>query len=79
MAPGAETTVSSGRSEGPIWETGKVNFGIQARNTHWTSLRRGPCQEVAESDQNRSSDGREHVRGGRGRPGYLQEVSEIIT
>lgn len=38
-------TDSSGRSEGASWETGKVNFRIQERNTHRTSPR-GPCPEV---------------------------------
>lgn len=39
VAPGAETADSSGRCKGPIWETGKVNFRIQATNTHRKSLR----------------------------------------
>lgn len=49
VAPGTGAAASSGRSEHPIWETGKVNLGIQRRNTHRTSPRRGPCQEVSES------------------------------
>lgn len=48
-----------GRSEGLIWERGKVSFRIQRRNTHRTSPRRGPCQEVAESAVVRTG-----VRGG---------------
>lgn len=48
VAPGAGAADSSGKSEGPIWETGKVNLRIQERNTHRTSPRRGPYQEIAE-------------------------------
>lgn len=39
-----ELEIVSRRSEDPIWEAGKVNLGLEGRNHHKTSPRRGPFQ-----------------------------------